>query len=622
MSDIFRTDRNRARLRSLVGCLVALFVALALSLAYAPRTGAQAGTAEPGQGFSRTITINSGQVPSSQSEFPLLVSLSNDTDLQAHVARADGGDVVFTNSANTVKYPHEIERYDRSTGTLVAWVRVPSLSDGTVIIMWYGVDMGAPLWNSAQVWDPHFKMVQHMAVDSAAPSPVRDSTANANNGSFQGKSTLSPISGTIGSAIDYPGSAYIDCGSSSSLDFRTDGRYTWDVWVKPAAFQPGGSGIVGKKHNPNIDYQGYELYCAGTGGGGGFQGGAGTTQLRFQTTGGNSCSVASVDTGVVAGAWNHVAVVYDTSEDISIYLNGEPITVIVHPGGTTGASGKVQTSDDAAGAANEDPLFIGWRRSAPAGQDRGFFYGQIDEVELSDTIRSADWIKTEYNNRKSPGDFYAVSQETAAHPRSNATPPDLVFVNGMASLGNAIDISTGETARAVCIGSAEGNAALSISAGTTVRQLSGTVPGQITCRSLAAEAVAPDGSRIILAYELGPSGTTFGSPVTLALKYNQEAVPQGVAASDLRLVFRDGPSGTWSDLAGVTINTSDHTVSGKTERLGQFAMLAPASGPAATSSDEPVSRGSANWLLIGINIAVGVLAIGFVVYRARKKRAS
>jgi hypothetical protein len=39
------------------------------------------------------------------------------------------------------------------------------------------------------------------------------------------------------------------------------------------------------------------------------------------------------------------------------------------------------------------------------------FNGYIDEVRLSTTIRSADWIKTEYNNQKNPNSFYAVGSE-------------------------------------------------------------------------------------------------------------------------------------------------------------------------------------------------------------------
>jgi len=40
--------------------------------------------------------------------------------------------------------------------------------------------------------------------------------------------------------------------------------------------------------------------------------------------------------------------------------------------------------------------------------------GAIDEVRMSSSLRSADWIATEYNNQNSPSTFYTVFGETAA----------------------------------------------------------------------------------------------------------------------------------------------------------------------------------------------------------------
>ncbi|MFX0137061.1 MAG: DUF2341 domain-containing protein, partial [Candidatus Hodarchaeota archaeon] len=40
-----------------------------------------------------------------------------------------------------------------------------------------------------------------------------------------------------------------------------------------------------------------------------------------------------------------------------------------------------------------------------------YFDGNIDEVRLSDVVRSADWIATEYNNQYDPDSFYTISAE-------------------------------------------------------------------------------------------------------------------------------------------------------------------------------------------------------------------
>lgn len=40
-----------------------------------------------------------------------------------------------------------------------------------------------------------------------------------------------------------------------------------------------------------------------------------------------------------------------------------------------------------------------------------FFNGSLDEVRISNAVRSADWIKTEYNNQSDPSSFISVSSE-------------------------------------------------------------------------------------------------------------------------------------------------------------------------------------------------------------------
>ena len=42
-----------------------------------------------------------------------------------------------------------------------------------------------------------------------------------------------------------------------------------------------------------------------------------------------------------------------------------------------------------------------------------YFNGSLDEVRISNTVRSADWIATEYNNQSSPSAFYTIGLQTA-----------------------------------------------------------------------------------------------------------------------------------------------------------------------------------------------------------------
>jgi len=87
--------------------------------------------------YRKTITINPSQVSSDQTNFPVVIDLT-DNGLTTK-AQPDGDDFVFTDQDNN-KLNHEIESYDNNTGHLIAWVNVPYVSSTTytVLYMYYG----------------------------------------------------------------------------------------------------------------------------------------------------------------------------------------------------------------------------------------------------------------------------------------------------------------------------------------------------------------------------------------------------------------------------------------------------------------------------------------------------
>ena len=88
--------------------------------------------------YRKSITIDHTKVSADLASFPVLVSIT-DSNLASH-ARADGYDILFTDSGGSTKLNHEIELYTSATGKLVAWVNVPNVSSSvnTVLYMYYG----------------------------------------------------------------------------------------------------------------------------------------------------------------------------------------------------------------------------------------------------------------------------------------------------------------------------------------------------------------------------------------------------------------------------------------------------------------------------------------------------
>ena len=200
-------------------------------------------------GYRKAIVFNGGAsgVSGTHASFPVLVSLV-DADLQARVASPSGYDIVFRGEDTvtcggpaTCTLDHEIERWDGTTGTLVAWVRVPSLSAGTAIYMYYGnKQVTSSTETPRAVWDAGYVGVWHLRESgSGNVNEYRDSSRYANHGrGGRGASTATPTrvsSGKIGPGQHF-GNAdgnydFVDGGDDGTLRI-TGNQITLEAWVR------------------------------------------------------------------------------------------------------------------------------------------------------------------------------------------------------------------------------------------------------------------------------------------------------------------------------------------------------------------------------------------------------
>src|SRR3989344_5479846 len=114
-------------------------------------------------GFRKKLTIDYTKVSGGAdlTNFPVLVSL---TDLNLTKAQSTGNDIVFTSSDGSTKLDHEIEKFTQSSGELVAWVEIPTLSytANTIIYIYYGNPSVTSQQNKTGVWDSNYIMVYHL----------------------------------------------------------------------------------------------------------------------------------------------------------------------------------------------------------------------------------------------------------------------------------------------------------------------------------------------------------------------------------------------------------------------------------------------------------------------------
>jgi hypothetical protein len=346
------------------------------------------------------ITIDHTQVAfTSPQNFPVLISLTDDslkTSGCGFLTDSDGDDIIFTNSNLTFQLYHEIEKYDETTGEIVAWVLVPALSGtaDTDIYMYFGnSNVTSPTESPTEVWDSNYAGVWHLKEDPTDPAPeFDDSTANGNNGYAEASmDSADQVSGQIDGSIDLNGSnQYIDAGTSSSLN--PTNYITVEAWVsvtdtgdQDRAFVVKGDGTIDDSgSNPYA----YALWSEGN---------SACDQVDFcindvDNDGANCVEEASAP-GLCGSGWHHLVGTYDGSY-LRIFIDGSPeqTKALASATITRGTSYPVVFGRDSLNGSN-------------------YTGGTFDEVRISNVARSADWIETEYNNQSDPSSFYSVVKQ-------------------------------------------------------------------------------------------------------------------------------------------------------------------------------------------------------------------
>src|SRR5712691_1892417 len=229
----------RRKIRFCVSLLVfsALFLGCAQSLSLSfkiPEASAQ-GWYDTNWAYRKKLSIDQTKVGAAgapHANFPVLVS-QTDTDLQSK-AQSTGNDILFTSSDGTTKLSHEIEKYVSSTGELVAWVKVPSVSStaGTVIFMYYGNASAANQQNVVNAWDANFKAVWHLSqAPSGTAQDMKDSTVNANHGTSAGAMTsANKVAGMVGDGTNFDGvNDQINLSGFSAIN----APWMVEFWINP-----------------------------------------------------------------------------------------------------------------------------------------------------------------------------------------------------------------------------------------------------------------------------------------------------------------------------------------------------------------------------------------------------
>ncbi|MBP7842409.1 DUF2341 domain-containing protein [Candidatus Woesebacteria bacterium] len=330
--------------------------------------------------YRKKLTIDATLVSGSGdlTNYPALISFT-DSDLSAE-ALSTGNDILFTSSNGTTKLNHEIENYVSGTGTIVAWVNIPTLggSTDTEIYVYYGNAAASNQETITSTWNSNYTMVWHLNEDPSGSAPQAiDPTSNNNDGTSYGLVSGDSITGLIDKATSF--------ASNSELYYLADnatisgmGNVTLSLWFRAASWDTSGYRFLAGKSNWSSQRE-YRIRTD-----------AGYLNWHVSPDGSNTSEIGSIDiTGLATNTWHQVVGTYDSTTDLqAIYLDGVQITSTTYT--TSGlfdgsADFAIATSGDDGGASNDD------------------FNGDLDEVRIASTALSSDWVITEYNNYTNQG---------------------------------------------------------------------------------------------------------------------------------------------------------------------------------------------------------------------------
>ena len=318
--------------------------------------------------FTRSIAFTtSGYAGSSAlTDFPVAVRLAANSPAGfSYADMADptsGKELRFADAAGK-SLDYDVEQWDPA-GTSLVWVRVPSLTKTTTFTMYYG---GKPTdeVTASRTWSADYVGVWHMSEEDGA---VADASGNGLAASVEQASDgiQSADAGVFGKARvnssnrnHTTGRAMLKVSDSYLLDLGND--FTLSTWVKMTASTDGSVARIAVRGADGGSNPEWEVGL--------------TSDTEVKAYGGSG----STQTGTIPSVlnnWVHLVAVY-SGTTLTVYANGVKAF--------EGAITAVPNSNNKVCFGSKGGLF------------NGHFTGLFDEFRLCDVVRSADWVKAEYD---------------------------------------------------------------------------------------------------------------------------------------------------------------------------------------------------------------------------------
>ena len=325
--------------------------------------------------FRKQLTLDTSaagaDIKGTLDNVPVLVRLHSGNFNYFLDLKQNGDDLRFIAGDDKTPLKYHIEKLDPINDIALIWVKVPKLagsSNQNRIWMYYGNSAAVAAQDAPGTYDVHQALDYHFANQKGAP---KDQTAYGNQpAQYTAKGVPT---GLIGGGAHFDVGQRLQIPASPSLAMKPDSGWTLTAWVK----------IDG----PEKDAYLMERRDAGQTLTVGIDG----TAVYAQLGEGDKHVRTPAGAALTPGHWHHLAVTLGAGA-LSIYIDGQQAS-------TVPVTAKEMSGDVVLGGA------------AAGGHD---FSGDLDELEIANVARGADWIKTASGNQGVDSKFIAYGNDEQA----------------------------------------------------------------------------------------------------------------------------------------------------------------------------------------------------------------
>jgi subtilase family serine protease len=354
-----------------------------------------------GYNYQATFTVAAGQVPSTQTNFPALISgtyadfattanggrISNTcTQTVGNNATTVPCDLIFTSdAAGAVPLSWEFETYTATTGAANIWVNAPNLANGTVIYAWYGQPSVTTLQTTpSATWSSNFMAVYHLKENPAGTAPqLNDSTSNGNNGTMSGTVLATQQQpGEIDGSINFEGDTWASLANPANFSFERTDSFSISGWFNIPSNSAGT--LLSKFPGSN---EGWALLQFT---------GSSSPAFSLGLFSSNTSNAVAATPSVTVGAWHYVVATYSgtsTVAGMNIYVDGvnQPLTTYINNLTTSIVNTSIPAINGRAGP-------------------NAMSADSMDELRVSakGVVFTPAYVTASYNNQSHPGTFFTV----------------------------------------------------------------------------------------------------------------------------------------------------------------------------------------------------------------------